>query len=248
MRQSFYLLTIVLYIFISGPACADKARIAVAANFIKTVKQLKTDFEKHSSHSLLLSSGSSGKLYAQIINGAPFDIFLSADIDRPEKLEKTEFALPKTRFTYALGKLILWTGNQKLKQTDHTILKSKSIKRLAIANPKTAPYGVAALEVINTMKVGKLLEKKLVYGENITQTYQFIATGAAQAGFISSSQLSSTKTANIWIVPEDMYAPIRQQAILLKKSQNNPAARAFYTYLKSPAARTIIQQNGYGLE
>ncbi len=233
---------------------AAKARIAVASNFMKTAKLLVKEFQKQSPHRIILSAGSTGKLYAQIIHGAPFDLFLSADAARPEKLENTPYAVKGTRFTYALGNLILWTSEKNLNHKNHNILKSPDLKKLAIANPRTAPYGAAAIEVLKAMKLDARLKPKLVYGENISQTYQFIATGAVQAGFIAKSQtnagggLKNSEKQQYWTVPEEMYAPIRQQAILLTKGQNNPAARAFMNYLKDQNAKAIIKQDGYSLE
>lgn len=229
-------------------ANAETTLVAVASNFTKPMTEIAVAFEKATGHSANLSFGSSGKFIAQIENGAPFEVFLSADDEKPLKLEQAGLAEPGTRFTYALGTLVLWSAQPGFVDTDGKVLSDGQFKHLAIADPKLAPYGVAAMEVLKNLGLQGKLQPLLVLGENISQTHQFISTGNAELGFIALSQVTdSGKISNgsAWIVPANRHAPIRQDAVLLNKGADNPAASALLDFLKSTPALTIIHQYGY---
>jgi molybdate transport system substrate-binding protein len=226
-------------------AHAEKVHVAVAANFTAAMKEIAADFEKSSGHKTLVSYGSTGKLYAQIQHGAPFEVFLAADQKRPQMLvEKGTASKP---FTYAIGKLVLWSSDEN-RTADEQALKNGNFKRLAISNPKTAPYGAAALEILANLGVDEALKPKLVVGDNLAQTHQFIATGNAEYGFIALAQIALDASGSRWLVPENLYAPIQQDAVLLTKGKDNPAALALLEYLKGDAAKAVIQKYGYGTE
>lgn len=229
---------------------ADDVSVAVAANFTAALQRLAPEFERTSGHTLLASFGATGKLYAQIKNGAPFDVLLSADDETPLKLEQEGLGVAGTRFTYATGRLVVWSPNPDLVDDRGEILKKGEFAHLAIANPKTAPYGAAASQVMRKLGVWDRIASKLVYGENITQTAQFIHSGNAELGFIALSQVRSlppTQRGSHWLVSADLYQPLRQDAVLLAHAADKPSARAFLEYLRSPRARTIIQELGYDL-
>ncbi|WP_412973174.1 molybdate ABC transporter substrate-binding protein [Glaciecola sp. MF2-115] len=225
---------------------AGQARIAVASNFIKPMQQLSLAFEKQSGHSLIVSYSASGKLYAQIVNGAPYDVFLSADQTKPEELIKRQKAKASHRFTYAIGKLILWSSDASLIDGSDDILVTGKFRKVALANPKFAPYGLAALSVLENLNLKAQTKVKWVLGESISQTYQFVATGNADIGFISYSQLP--ESGSFWEIPNNLYAPIKQDVILLNKGENNPAAIAFFAFLKSNEAKNIIQSHHYNVD
>jgi len=227
---------------------AAEVRVAVAANFTATMQQLVERFERQSGHQVLVSYGSSGKLYAQLLNAAPFDLFLSADSARPQRLEQEGLALPGSRFTYALGRLTLWSSDKALVVEGGKVLASDRYRRLAVANPKTAPYGVAALETIDALGLRAAVTDRLVYGENIAQTYQFVASGNAQLGLVALAQVQATQQGSWWLVPAALHAPLRQQAVLLKRGKDNAAATALHAYLQSDEARGIIKAGGYDVE
>ncbi len=224
---------------------AGEVRIAVAANFTAAMKEIADDFEEASGYRTVISFGSTGKLYAQIENGAPFEVFLAADQRRPELLERKGTA--GARFTYAVGKLVLWSSDAE-QVLNEQVLHEGEFEKFAIANPKTAPYGVGAVEVMRNLGVYETWKPKLVRGENIAQTYQFVATGNAQLGFVALAQIALNDKGSRWTVPESLYSPIRQDAVMLKKGEDNPVARALLAYLKSDAARAVIQRYGYGTE
>ncbi len=229
-----------------GLVLAETISVAVASNFSVPAKEIAQQFQQQSQHKVRLSIGSTGKHYAQIINGAPFDIFLAADAKRPALLEKSQHAVADSRMTYALGRLVLWSTQANRVDAQGDILESLQYERLAIANPKLAPYGQAAQEVIT--KLAPSAMQKLVYGENIAQAFHFVYGGVADLGFIAQSQLLSlnkNKQGSFWLVPQAYYAPIKQQAVLLTPS---PAAKAFMQYLSSPAVKQLIQQYGYGVD
>ncbi|GAB6052267.1 molybdate ABC transporter substrate-binding protein [Magnetospira thiophila] len=226
---------------------AEQVLIAVAANFTAVAQQLESDFEARSGHDAVLAFGSTGKLYVQITHGAPFEVFLAADQLRPERLEKEADAVPGSRFTYAIGKLALWSRNPSL-EVGPDLLRQLRFERLALANPKTAPYGRAAHQVLEKLGVIDLPRGKIVTGENISQTLQFVSSGAADVGFVALSQIFDHTDGARWIVPDDLHDPIVQQAILLNPGRTNPAAQAFMTYLQSPDARALITRFGYGVE
>ena len=223
---------------------ADELRIAVATNFSRTASVLAEQFEQQSGHTVRLAFGSTGKHYAQIKHGAPFDIFFAADEHRPALLEKEGIGVPGSRFTYAQGKLVLWSPNENQVDANADVLATGNFRKLAIANPKLAPYGFAAREILQARGLWGKLRPRLVRGENIGQTFQFVRTGNAQLGFVAAAQLSSNKDLNgsYWTPPQSLYTPIIQQAILIK---DTPAAWGFIQFIKSEAARSVIQASGY---
>lgn len=231
-------------------AAADQVKIAVAANFTDVAKQLAPLFKSATGHDAVISFGSTGKLYSQIENGAPFEVFLAADTKRPAKAENEGLAVKGSLFTYALGKLVLWSETPNLFGDAEQYLKAATFDRLAIANPKTAPYGLAAQQVLTHLNIYASIKPKLVMGDSIAQTFQFAATGNAQAAFVAYSQVKAWqhKGGSEWLVPDSYYAPIAQAAVLLKKGEANPAAGAFMAFLKSDAAHKVILDYGYGLQ
>ncbi len=233
-----------------GAARGDQVQVAVAANFTAPMQAIAADFEKATGHKAVLAFGATGKFYAQIANGAPFEVLLAADDETPARLEKELLAAPSTRFTYAVGKLVLWSAREGLVDGKGDILKKGDFKHLAIANPKTAPYGAAALEAMGKLGVLPALQAKFVQGENIAQTYQFVATGNAELGFVALSQVykeSKVSGGSAWIVPASLHQPILQDAVVLARGMRNPAARALLDYLKGDRARAVIQSYGYDL-
>ena len=245
-------LIVVCQFFFLNEAIADEIKIAVASNFYPTMKELVTHFESitpnsDTTNNIVLISGSSGKHYAQILNGAPFDLFFSADKLRPNMLEKEDVFNNQSRFTYALGKLALWSPFNEYVDSDGQVLYNDDFRFLAIANPKIAPYGIASKETLISMNLWQDMEEKLVRGENIAQTFQFAKSGNAKLGFVSYSQilsLNSSSEGSYWLVPQDMYQPIEQQAILLKDSS---LGKDFLSFIKSNEALDIIKRNGYDL-
>ena len=229
---------------------AAELNVAVAANFTDATRDLIPLFEKATGHSVKPSFGSTGKLYAQIEHGAPFDVFLAADSKRPLKAEQADLAVEGTRFTYAKGKLVLWSARENAFDDAEAYLKAAKFKRAAIANPKTAPYGLAAKQVLEHLGLWQTLYPKLVRGDSIAQTFQFVATSNTEIGFVALSQVRAWKQSagTLWNIPDDYYEPIAQQAVLLKKAEKNPAARAFLEFLKSDEARDVITGYGYGVE
>jgi molybdate transport system substrate-binding protein len=229
-------------------ASAGELHIAVAANFTKPIKQLEQIFEEQYAHSLTISLGSTGQLYAQIQHGAPYEVFLAADTKRPQLLIDKGMAINESFFIYAVGQLVLWSTQADLIDRDAQILKSGNFQHIAIANPKAAPYGAAAQQVLQKQGVWESLQTKIVQGNNITQTYQFVATGNAELGFIALSQYRVTEEklkGSHWQVPQTLYDPIEQGAVLLKKGATNPIAQAFLDFLQSPAAVKVIKDFGY---
>ncbi|MHB1265988.1 MAG: molybdate ABC transporter substrate-binding protein [Acidithiobacillus ferriphilus] len=233
-----------------GSASADEVQVAVAANFTAPMKLIAADFEKATGHKAALSFGATGQFYAQIKNGAPFDILLAADDETPAKLEKENLGVAGSRFTYAIGKLVLWSAKPGFVDAKGEVLKKGGFEHIALGNPKLAPYGVAAVETMTRLGVMSALEPKFVQGENIAQTFQFVSTGNAELGFVALSQVyedGKLKSGSGWIVPADMHRPIRQDAILLTKGKGNPAAEALLKYLKSDKAKAVIRAYGYDL-
>lgn len=229
---------------------ADTLNIAVASNFVHTLKVLSADFRKQSGHQSRISSASTGKLYTQIQHGAPFDIFLAADEKRPDLLVAEGKAQPSSAYVYASGQLVL-VSNIAPAETCQKVLTSPDLKRLSIANPKIAPYGEAARQVLKNMGLWQQLEPRLVMGENIAQTLQFVSTRNAQAGFVAKSMLQMSKeidTACTWNVPADMYSPIRQKMVVLKKAKDKIAVQAFLHYMQSVHAKDIIRAAGYDVK
>lgn len=226
----------------TGVAAEGQVRVAVAANFSAPVKALARRFRETTGYQVLISPGSTGKLYAQIRHGANYDVFLAADQIRPRLLHEAGMgAAPRT---YAIGKLVLWSRHPDL-VTGSDALSSSKIQRIAIANPKTAPYGKGAMQILDALGLRQSLESRLVRGENIAQTYQFIATGNAQLGFVAASQVNQSHPGSRWQPPQSMYDPIRQDALLLKRGMGNPAALAFLDFLFSSESCQRLKDYGY---
>ncbi len=235
---------------IAGFAHADEVQVAVAANFTAPMQQIAAQFEKDSGHKAVLSFGATGKFYAQIVNGAPFELLLAADDETPARLEKDGQGVPGSRFTYAIGKLVLWSADPALVDAKGEILKKGGFRHLALANPKTAPYGAAAVETMGKLGVLSTLQPLFVQGENISQTQQFITTGNAELGFVALSQVfkdGRITGGSAWIVPAGLYEPIRQDAVLLARGKDKPAAAALAAYLKGDKAKAVIRSFGYEL-
>ncbi|MEF3075614.1 molybdate ABC transporter substrate-binding protein [Methylobacter sp. Wu1] len=231
-------------------AHAETTLVAVAANFSQPMTEIAEAFEKATGHSAKLSFGSSGKFVAQFESGAPFEVFLSADNEKPLKLEQAGLAVPGSRFTYAVGKLVLWSATPGLVDDQGQILDKGGFKHLALADPKLAPYGAAAIELMKNKGVLEKLQPLLVQGENIAQAYQFVSTGNAELGFVALSQAikdGKIASGSGWIVPDNLHSPILQDAVLLKIGAENPAAPALLKFLKSPEALAIIRKYGYGI-
>lgn len=232
------------------PAMAAEVHVAVAANFTTPMKQIVAEFEKETGHKAVLSYGASGKFYAQIKNGAPFQLFLSADDEKPEKLEKDGLTVPGTRFTYAIGTLVLWSPKSGFVDAKGEVLGKGHFGKLAIASPKLAPYGAAAIEVLTKKGLLATLSPKFVQGENISQTFQFVSTGNAELGFVALSQVmkdGKISNGSAWIVPGALHSPIRQDAVLLASGKDNAAAKALLAYLKKDQSKKIIRSYGYDI-
>ncbi len=228
---------------------AGDVHVAVAANFAAPMKIIADEFQKTADHRALLSFGATGKFYAQIINGAPFDVFLAADVATPDRLEREGFSVPGSRVTYAVGRLALWSANPDFVDDRGAILKRGAFHHIALAAPKLAPYGAAAVETLEKLDLLDTLRPKFVLGENIAQAYQFVATGNADLGFVALSQVYSDgklKFGSGWIVPSGFHAPLRQDAVILSRGANNPAAPALIRFLQSPRVRAILESHGYG--
>jgi len=228
---------------------AAETQVAVAANLAAPMRQIATLFERDTGHTARLAFGSTGGFYAQIRNGAPFDVLLAADAATPMRLEGEGAAVPASRFTYAVGRLVLWSARRDVVDDRGEILRSAKVGRLAIANPKLAPYGAAAVQALDRLGIAGALRDKWVQGENIAQTYQFVASGNADIGFVALSQVvaqGQIKAGSGWIVPETLHDPIRQDAVLLSRGKDNPAALALMRFLRSDTARQLIAEHGYG--
>lgn len=227
---------------------ATEIKVAVAANFAQTLKEIASVFEKDTGHKVALTQGSTGKLYAQINQGAPFDVLLSADDETPEKLLREGKAVTGTQFTYAVGRLALWSPKSDLVDEGGQVLKTDKFRFVAIANARVAPYGRAAVQVMQKLGVLNTIEPRVVQGESITQTFQFVATGNAQLGFVALSQIlenGKIKSGSAWIVPENMHEALRQDAVLLNPAKDSAAATALLSFLKSDKAKKIIAAHGY---
>jgi molybdate transport system substrate-binding protein len=227
---------------------AAELSIAVAANFAAPIKIIAQDFQRDTGHKVSTAIGATGQFYAQIRNGAPFGVLLAADDETPMRLEREGFGVAGSRTTYAVGRLVLWSPKPDLVDASGGILRSNRFEKIAIANPKLAPYGAAALEVLRKMDVHERLKTRIVEGANIAQTYQFVASGNASLGFVALAQVSEQgriREGSGWIVPSHMHAPILQDAILLSNGRTNPAAHAFLDYLKSERVKSLIRSFGY---
>ena len=231
-------------------AHAGEVTVAVAANFTAPLQKIAQAFEQETGHKAQLAFGATGKFYAQIKNGAPFALLLAADDETPTRLEKEGLAVAGSRFTYATGRLALWSKQPNLVDDKGEVLRSTRFEKLAIADPKLAPYGAAAMEVINKLGVQATVAPKLVQGESIGQTYQFVSTENAQLGFVALSQISFDGRINqgsAWVVPQSMHTPLKQDAVLLNAGKDNAAAHALLKYLQADKAKSIIRQYGYAL-
>ncbi|MEO7106952.1 MAG: molybdate ABC transporter substrate-binding protein [Rhodoferax sp.] len=229
---------------------AADVSVAVAANFTAPMQKIAQMFEQDTGNKAVLAFGSTGNLYAQIKNGAPFQILLAADDETPARIEKENLGVANSRFTYATGKLVLWSKQPSMVDDKGDVLRSGKFARIAVANPKLAPYGAAAIETMTKLGLLDSLKPKFVQGENITQTYQFVATENAQLGFVALSQVFADgrlKEGSAWIVPADLHQPIKQDAVLLMGGKDNAAATALLDYLRTDKAKTVIRSFGYDL-
>lgn len=240
-------LLLLAFVLVHPAAMADEVLIAVASNFTGAIKALAARFEQETGHDVVLSFGSTGKHYAQIRHGAPYHAFFAADMERPRLLEAEGRIVPGSRYTYAVGRLVLWSPQTDRVDPQGEVLATGDFERLAIANPRLAPYGAAAQQVLEARGLWDTLQPRLVRGENIGQTYQYVQSGAAELGFVAYAQIRTPDTGpagSTWIVPEALYAPIEQQAVLLK---DTTAARAFMDYVRSEDTAGIIEGYGYGV-
>jgi molybdate transport system substrate-binding protein len=233
-------------------ALAEEATVAIAANFAEPMERLQAMFEKESDHELTLVVGSTGKLYAQITNGAPFDVLLAADQERPARLVEEDHAAANSLFTYAVGRLSLWSADPGLigEGRGEAVLRSGDFDHVAIANPELAPYGKAAQQTLEALGLWDQVSPKIVQGENIGQTFQMVATGNAELGFVALSYVVSERNAtagSAWDVPAELHEPIRQDAVLLSHGADNPAATGFLDFLRSPEAQAVIERFGYAI-
>lgn len=250
MNRMKTFITAAALVLMAGPAGAETVSVAVAANFTDATRDIVPLFEQATGHTVKVSFGSTGKLYSQIEHGAPFEVFLAADMRRPEKAEKEGLAVAGSRFTYARGKLVMWSAESGLFEDGEQYVKQGDYARAAIANPKTAPYGLAAQQVLERLGVWDAQQSKLVRGDSIAQTFQFVATHNAKVGFVAYSQVKGWpgEPGSLWVIPDNYYQPIEQQAVLLKKGEDNPAAKAFLEFLQGKAATAVIESYGYGVE
>ena len=235
---------------VSVTGLAEEAQVAVAANFAEPIKAIAATLEKTTGHKLKITLGATGKLYAQIKNGAPFDVLLAANAEAPAALEKDGLTLSGSRFTYATGKLVLWSADIGRIDGKGEVLRTGNFRKLAYANPKTAPYGAAALQVMSKLGLTPALTPKLVQGESIGQAFSFVFTGNAELGFVAMSQVlegGKLKSGSIWVIPQALYPPIHQDAVILDRGANNPAALALISLLKSTDIKDLIRSYGYDI-
>ena len=251
MRQRLF--TWFLFVVVTlavAPAFAEQVLVAVAANFVPPFREIAIEFERTTGHNVQIAAGSSGNFYSQIKNGAPFDVFFSADNERPKLLGEEGFGVKDSRFTYAIGRLVLWSPNADLIKGEET-LRFKQYKRLAMANPKTAPYGLAAMQAMQKLELWEGIQSQIVMGESLGQTMGFIESGNAQLGFVALSQVLDPKIkgkGSRWDVPTNLHEPIKQDVILLTKGKDNRAAKALMEFMDGPQAKTIIERYGYELK
>ncbi len=232
-------------------AQAGEVQVAVAANFAGPIAKIGESFSASTGHTLKVATGATGKFYTQIVSGAPFEVLIAADDETPKKLIAEGHALPGTNFSYALGTLVLWSAQPGFVDDQGAVLGSDRVKHVAIANPKVAPYGAAGLEVIKARGLGDVVTPKTVTGESIAQAYQFVSTGNAEIGFVALSQVAvpgKPPMGSYWVVPANLYGQIRQDAVLLKAGEKNPAAKALLEYLKTEPAKAVIREFGYGVD
>ncbi len=232
---------------VSAPAKADQTHVAVAANFGEPAREIAALFKEKTGHEAILITGASGAFYTQITHGAPFEVFLSADEERPRLAVENGFAVPDSRFTYAIGKLVLWSRVVDVTKGEDA-LKAGDFRRISIANPTSAPYGAAAVETMKALGVWDALQPKLVQGNSIAQAFQFVDTRNAELGFVALAQLYGMNDGTRWVVPDTLHSPIRQDAVLLKTGADSEASKAFLAFLKGPEARAVIERFGYALQ
>ncbi len=241
-------ITLILVVWVSNFGFAEQLRVAVASNFIKPMESIVANFEKQSGHRVVVSYGSSGKHYAQIVHGAPFDLFLSADQHKPLELEKKELTIKNSRATYAIGTLVLWSANPSFIDDSSKVLLDQNFQNLAFANPKLAPYGQAALQVLEKLELVESTQNRWVLGENISQTFQFVNSRNAELGFVAASQVFESgvlKSGSAWVIPKEYYQPIKQEMVLLKRAQNNEAAAQLYQFILDTNSQKLIRLYGY---
>ncbi|PRX11284.1 UNVERIFIED_ORG: molybdate transport system substrate-binding protein [Martelella mediterranea] len=249
MKPVYALLAAALAVLPAGFAGAAETNVAVAANFTNAAKDIAAAFTEETGDTVLLSFGSTGKLYAQIANGAPFSVFLAADQARAKKAVDEGFAVEGSEFTYAIGKLVLFSEDADLVDDNGAVLNAPdSFSKLAIANPAAAPYGAAAVETMTSLDVYDALQPKLVQGDSISQTFQFVATGNAELGFVALSQVIGGDSGSQWVVPAELYEPIRQDGVLTNAGADDDVAKAFLDFLKGDKATAIIEGYGYAVE
>lgn len=245
-----FVLASALCLCFSGVAAAAEVSVAVAANFTAPMQKIAAMFEQDTGHKAVLSFGATGKFYAQIANGAPFQVLLSADDETPTRLVREGRGVSGSQFTYAIGQLVLWSATPGYVDAQGAVLKTGDFKHLAVANPKLAPYGAAAMQTLEKLGLVAQVQPRFVTGENIGQTYQFVATGNAQLGFVALSQVmvdGKIEKGSAWQVPASMHDPIRQDAVLLEPGKTNGAAQALLQYLQTDKARAVIRSYGYAL-
>jgi len=233
---------------VAASAVAGEVQVAVAANFTAAMQAIARQFEQDTGHKAVAAFGATGQFYAQIKNGAPFEVFLAADDVRPARLEAERQTVPGSRFTYATGSLALWSAQPGYVDGQGAVLKQNAFRHLAIANPKAAPYGLAATQVLDKLGLAAAVKPKIVQGQSIAQTQQFVASGNAELGFVALSQVykdGQLSAGSAWLVPGELHDPIKQDAVILAKGKDNPAAQAFVDYLKGPKAAAIIKSYGY---
>lgn len=233
---------------VAFPVSAEEITVAVASNFTAAMNEIVTEFEAASGHEVRVAFGSSGKFYAQITHGAPFQAFFSADRAKAAALESDGLAVPGSRFTYAIGTLALWSRKPDVVDDEASVLKQGRFNKLALANPRLAPYGAAAVEVLQNLDLVQQTRSRWVQGENVAQTWQFVSTGNADLGFVALSQIMSRReigTGSAWVVPKHLYSPIRQDAVLLRDGENSAATRALLRFVRDGKGAAIIAANGY---
>jgi molybdate transport system substrate-binding protein len=233
---------------LAGAASAAEVSVAVAANFTAPMQKIAAGFERDTGHKAVLAFGSTGRFYAQVRNGAPFQVLLAADDETPARMEKEGLAVAGSRFTYAIGRLALWSASPGVVDARGEVLRQGAFQRLAIADPRLAPYGAAAMEVLGKLGLAAQLQPKLVQGESIGQAFQFVATGNAQLGFVALAQVMQggrIDKGSAWVVPAGLHAPIRQDAVILAAGRDNPAAAALAQYLRGDKARAVLRAHGY---
>lgn len=242
------LLAALLTLLLATAVRAAEVRVAVAANFAAPMQAIAAILEKTTGHRAELVSGATGRLYAQAANGAPFDVFLSADDDTPARMEREGLAVAGTRFTYAKGRLVLWSAQPGLVDAQGQVLKTGSFRKIAIARPEVAPYGAAAMQALHKLGLAQRLAQRMVYGESLGQTYAFVATGNAELGFVARSQIlegSKPKAGSAWDVPASLHEPLLQDAVVLRRAKDNPAAAALMALLKTERIRALMRSYGY---